>query len=87
VPAGVAASPGIHRLASGRLVAVNVDPRESATGGMTPDEFAAMLEPVQQVSAQQTAREEQTESRQNLWQFGILLMIVTLVAESFVGRA
>jgi hypothetical protein len=87
VPAGFVASPGIHRLASGRLVAVNVDPRESATGGMTPDEFAAMLEPVQQASSQQTAREEQTESRQNLWQFGILLMIVTLVAESFVGRA
>ncbi len=45
-PAGVSAEPGLHRLADGRLVAVNVDARESATAAMTPAEFAGMLEPV-----------------------------------------
>jgi len=29
----------------------------------------------------------QAEARQNLWQYGLLLMMVALVAESFVGRA
>jgi hypothetical protein len=87
VPAGIAAAPGIHRLESGRVVAVNVDPRESATGGMTPEEFTAMLEPIQRAAPQQAAREEQTESRQNLWQIGLLVMLATLVVESFVGRA
>lgn len=87
VPAGVPATPGVHRLESGRLVAVNVDPRESATGVMTPEEFTAMLKPVPHAAPQQTARDEQTESRQNLWQYGLLLMLATLVVESFVGRA
>lgn len=86
-PAGVAVGPGIHRLADGRVVAVNVDPNETATGVMTPAEFAAVLEPVAQTAAQQAVREEQTESRQSLWRYGLFLMLATLVVESFVGRA
>nr|MDQ3420152.1 hypothetical protein [Acidobacteriota bacterium] len=85
-PAGVSAEPGLHRLASGRLVAVNVDPSETATGVVTPPEFVAMLEPVQQVAQQQATREEQTESRQSLWRYGLFLMLATLVVESFIGR-
>ncbi len=86
-PAGLNAEPGLHRLESGRLVAVNVDPRESATGVMTAAEFAAMLDVVPQVAEQQAAREEQTESRQSLWRYGLLIMLATLVVESFIGRA
>lgn len=87
-PAGVDATPGLHRLPSGRQISVNVDPRESATSAMTPTEFAGMLEPVAQVTPQQAAmREAQTESRQNLWQIGLILMLATLVVESFIGRA
>jgi hypothetical protein len=29
----------------------------------------------------------QAEARQNYWQYGLLLMIAALVAESFVGRS
>jgi hypothetical protein len=88
VPAGVGAEPGVHPLESGRMVAVNVDARESSIGVMTPDEFAAMLEPVsQQQPADRPVREAQTEGRQNLWQYGLLLMLGALVIESFVGRA
>ncbi|HZB24736.1 MAG TPA: hypothetical protein VE379_01300, partial [Vicinamibacterales bacterium] len=86
-PSGVAAQPGHHRMASGRLVAVNVDARESATGVMTPEQFVAMLEPAAQIAQQQAAREEQTESRQSLWRYGLFLMLATLVVESFIGRA
>jgi hypothetical protein len=86
-PAGMIATPGVHRLDSGQLVAVNVDPRESATAAITAAEFDAMLEPVPQAARQQAAREEQTESRQSLWRYGLFLMLATLVAESFLGRA
>lgn len=86
-PAGVSAGPGLHRLADGRLVAVNVDPRETASGVMTPAEFVAMLDPVAALAQHQAAREEQTESRQSLWQYGLFLMLATLVLESFIGRA
>lgn len=88
VPAGIQADPGVHRLESGRLIAVNVDPRESGTGVMTPQEFAAMVEPVPQATTDQRAvRNEQVEARQSLWQYGLILMLLALVAESFVGRA
>ena len=37
--------------------------------------------------ARDAVKAEQAEARQNLWQYGLLLMLVALVAESFVGRA
>ena len=46
-----------------------------------------MLEPVAQVTQQQAARDEQTESRQSLWRYGLFLMLAALVIESFIGRA
>lgn len=87
-PSGVPPEPGVHRTAGGRLIAVNVDPRESATAAMTSTEFTQMID---SVSAGASARQlqvkaEQAESRQSLWQYGLLLMLATLVAESFVGR-
>lgn len=87
VPASVAPRPGVHRLESGRVVTVNVDPRESSVSVMTAEEFAGMLEPVPTAGQDRPARDEQTEARQSLWQYGLLLMLCTLVAESFVGRA
>lgn len=85
-PPGVGVNPGLHRVGSGRLVAVNVDPRESATAVMTKGEFDAMLEALPQVAQQRAAGDEQTESRQSLWRYGLLLMLATLVVESFIGR-
>lgn len=89
VPPGVNPAPGVHKLPDGRTVAVNVDPRESSTAVMTPAEFMAMVDtaaaPVQ--AARDGVKAEQAEARQNLWQYGLLLMMIALVAESFVGRA
>jgi hypothetical protein len=87
VPPGLPTAAGVHRLESGRVITINVDPRESATMAMTADEFAAMLEPGDSlVVAPPQARDTQTEERQSLWQYGLLLMLGVLVAESFVGR-
>ena len=43
-PADVPAAPGVHRLASGRLVSVNVDPRESSPVAVTATEFDGLIE-------------------------------------------
>jgi hypothetical protein len=87
-PDGSDARPGVYRAeADGRAIAVNVDTRESAPAVVPPDEFVAMVERVSPVSAATGARAQQIEARQNYWQYGLLLMLATLIAESFVGRA
>lgn len=87
VPPGAVRQPGIQQV-EGRSIAVNVDPRESSTAAMTRAEFLAQVEPAPAASGAQTqVKAEQTESRQNFWQFGLALMLLTLVAESFVGKA
>jgi hypothetical protein len=86
VPAGVPPTPGVHRLESGRMVAVNVDPRETATTIVSDDDFMAMIEPTPGGLPGPQVQAAQTESRQNLWQYGLLLMLGVLAAESLVGR-
>lgn len=88
VPPGAKPEPGIQQV-DGRTIAVNVDTRESSTDVMTPAEFMARIEPASAASAtaRQQVKAEQTESRQNFWQYGLALMLVALVAESFVGKA
>ncbi|CAN5640651.1 hypothetical protein BH23ACI1_BH23ACI1_10600 [soil metagenome] len=88
VPAGVPAEPGVHRIPpQDRTIVVNVDPRESAITTLTADEFEAMVERVSPEPAEAgEARAREIEARQSLWQYGLLLMLVTLVVESFVGR-
>jgi hypothetical protein len=89
VPAGVPPHPGLFRTQpQNRLAAVNVDPRESATERLTPEEFERAVRRIENGSAASaTPRAQQAESRQNLWQYGLALMLLSLVAESFVGRA
>jgi hypothetical protein len=88
-PEGSEARPGVYRAnADGRAIAVNVDARESATAVVGPDEFVAMVERVSPASGAATdVRAQQIEARQNYWQYGLLLMLAALIAESFVGRA
>lgn len=86
-PSGVKPIPGVYQLADGRAIAVNVDTRESAAARLTPREFGDMLSPSPDpVQARQTGRAQQTEARQNLWQYGLVFMLVVLVVESAVGR-
>ena len=88
VPPGAQPRPGVYRAQpDGRAVAVNVDPRESASARLTPDEFDGMLDRVStDAGAYLAVRAQQVEARQRYWQFGLLLMLGALVAESFVGR-
>ena len=86
-PRGARPEPGAYTLADSRLVAVNVDARESATMRMTPEQFAAMVQtdgeqPV--LPAERAA--QQVEGQQNLWRYGLFLMMAALVAECLVGR-
>jgi hypothetical protein len=89
-PAGTRAVPGVYPTPDGRTLAVNVDARESAGGRLTPREFVAMLERTADVQGygrtQETIRAQGIESQQNLWQYGLILMLAVLVVESAVGR-
>ena len=67
---------------------MNVDPHESATSVLDAKAFAGMIEPVStNQNATAGARAAHVEARQRYWQYGLLLMLMALVAESFVGRA
>ena len=88
-PPGVGPAPGLYKSPTGQIVAVNVDPQEGASPRMTPEGFTQM---VQRTSSAGLAGEpgglaRQTEARQSYWQYGLLVMIAALVAESFVGRS
>ena len=88
-PPGAEARPGVYRASSdNRTIAVNVDPRESATSVLDAKAFAGMIESVAtRQNATVGARAAHVEARQRYWQYGLLLMLLALVAESFVGRA
>ncbi len=88
VPPGAQPLPGVYRASSdNRLVAVNVDPRESAVATVTSTEFLSMVDSVQPSDGGvRDTRARQIEARQRYWQYGLLLMLAALVAESFVGR-
>ena len=88
-PAGAGARPGIYRVGSdNHAIAVNVDPRESGTAVFNGQEFAGMIEHVQgNQPSSADMRAVHLEARQSYWQYGLMLMLAALVAESFVGRA
>jgi hypothetical protein len=70
-----------------RRVAVNVDPRESDPGRITADAFRAGITRLNAVAAQQArAQAREREEGQRLWQYGLILMIVSLAAEGVIGR-
>ncbi len=87
-PAGAQPQPGVYRTSGdNRVVAVNVDPRESETAALAPAEFLAMIDVVQPADGgARDTRARQIEARQSYWQYGLLLMLAALVAESFAGR-
>ncbi len=87
-PSGTPPVPGVYRDAGNRPFAVNVDTRESALDRMDTAAFEGMVPRSQQKASQAAEiQAQQTESRQSYWQYGLALLIATLVAESVVGRA
>lgn len=88
-PDGSKPEPGIYLLKGGRTIAVNVDTRESGGAWLTSREFADMLPRSDQGAGlpkpRDAVRAQQVEARQNLWQYGLFLVLALLVAESAVG--
>lgn len=85
VPSGTPAVPGFAQVA-GRMVAVNVDPREASADRVTPLEFQKLVTRTAagtQARVERQARE--TEGQQNYWRYGLMLLMATLVVEAFVG--
>jgi hypothetical protein len=86
LPGAAGATPGVVPLGR-RLVAVNVDPRESDPARITADTFRAGITRLNVAAAQQArAQAREREDSQRLWQYGLLLMIVSLAAEGMIGR-
>jgi hypothetical protein len=89
VPPGVKPIPGVTTIDSGagaRRVIVNVDPRESAGGRMSPADFQSAITRLKDDSVK-TERADATgqESRQHLWQFLLGAMMLALAAEGIVA--
>jgi hypothetical protein len=89
VPAGVPPMPGVAAAPGGpasKLIAVNVDPAEMDPGRLTTDEFKAAVTTLgggPQAGARLQA--EETEERQHIWQYVLALMLIAMVAESWVA--
>jgi len=87
-PADVPSTPGVHVLPDGRQVVLNVDTRESSLSRITPQDFTDMLQRVDAAPSRAARiRAQLTEARQSYWQYGLVLMLVVLAAESVIGRA
>ena len=86
-PAAGGAQGAAARRPRSRRVAVNVDPRESDPTRMTASQFVGAI--ARQSDAVRTvarAEASQHEDRQRLWRYGLMAMLVSLVAEGALGR-
>ena len=87
LPGNLGAAPGAVTLSDGRRVAVNVDPRESDPSAMSADAFSRAIARLNVRSLTEAATAARgREDSQRLWQYGLLLMILSLAAESVIGR-
>jgi hypothetical protein len=90
LPGALGARPGVVVLSAerkARRVAVNVDPREADPQRITAEQFRASVSRLNVAAAQQArVQAREREENQRLWQFGLLLMLVSLAAEGMVGR-
>jgi len=70
-----------------QTVAVNVDPREFDPARQTVEEFLARVAHGESsLATTATSVAERQEASQGLWRYGLMLMLVSLVVESLVGR-
>ena len=88
-PAGTDGHPGFHTIQpENRTVVLNVDPRESDLAVLSVDEFRGMVKEKEGAPAQATRLQaQQIEAAQSYWRYGLVLMLVALVAESLIGKA
>lgn len=87
-PAQARQVPGVYRGPDNRPFSVNVDTREGALDRMNPRDFEGRVKRSGAGASRAADKQaQQTESSQSYWQYGLALMIATLIAESVVGRA
>jgi Aerotolerance regulator N-terminal/von Willebrand factor type A domain len=86
LPGAEGRNPGVVDLV-GRRVVVNIDPRESDPSRTSVDQFKASVSRVAAGAERQAGAEsQQREDGQRLWQYALLLMVVSLAAEGMLGR-
>jgi hypothetical protein len=86
LPGEAGRTPGVIEL-TGRRVVVNVDPRESDPSRTSVDQFKASVSRLAAGAERQAGAEaQQREDGQRLWQYALLLMVVSLAAEGMLGR-
>ena len=86
-PAGTGPGPGVFRRPDGRAAAINVDPGEGDLRRLDRDVLGQAVGRTADGAAPAARQAQQAEAHQSFWQYGLLLMIAALVAESFVGRS
>jgi hypothetical protein len=86
-PPGVPDDARPPRARGARPAAVNVDPRESDPARMTAEAFQAGISRLHDTAGRQAPSEAgEREDGQRLWQYALLLMVVSLAAEGLLGR-
>ena len=86
LPGEAGRTPGVVDLTI-RRVAVNVDPRESDPARSSIEAFKTSVSELTAGAAREAVVQAgQREGEQRLWQYALLLMVVSLVAEGMLGR-
>jgi hypothetical protein len=85
LPGAVGRSPGLVELTARRVV-VNVDPRESNPARTSADAFKANVSRSIGDAGPEGSLGTDREDGQRLWQYALLLMVVSLAAEGMLGR-
>ena len=82
------AQPGVIGDGGAERIAVNVDSRESDRAVMTPAQFLAAVPRAPRETPDRAAASyaRTRESEQSLWRYGLIVMLIGLVAESVIGR-
>jgi hypothetical protein len=91
-PAGVKRAPGIVTLndaaATGggaRVIAVNVDPRESDATRLSADEFQSAVTRLKDAGGIEAHEAQEQEDQQHLWRYALAAMVVLLAAEGVLA--
>lgn len=85
-PDALAAHLGVAQLASGRHAAINLDPRESDPARMTADAFnAGVRRTASPAVTDLRARARSEEAGQAFWRYGLVLMLVALLADALLA--
>jgi hypothetical protein len=85
LPGGAGRTPGLVELPARRVV-VNVDPRESDPARTSADAFKANVSRTVGAAGDEGTPGTEREDGQRLWQYALLLMVVSLAAEGMLGR-